>query len=533
MMKSVWTWFNNLDAPNTNQGSTSLCSRARVPVSSYKESFVLVAIFGLILYVMTRPAFNGFFLGEDFITRSLYLASGGNFLHAIFTRFGPFLRPSAVAWSIGTQLILPWDPVVHHWRNFAFSLFNIFLLHRIMLRVTDSRFSRVLGTAFFVVSKVQLTIIGYINCIDNIGTLFYFLATILYLLRYFQENKKRDYVLAVVFFALCTLARDTGVFFISTILTIWFFYVRENRAALMVWKNTAIKILPFIAVVISYLILRLAIVGPPPMGGDSITPAYTIHYDGKWILKGVIVFAGNLFNLSFADISVTGVGDLSTLFTSNISGNQVYKIGLLIIGSLLLIGTIILGIWHRKWTVFSLVWAAALLLPTFLIKNVQIYYIYGPLAGISLFLAMSLDDHGVVWRKALIALWALAIFITGINGYVHNQNVNMLAWRWVANQVSKINDQVFIPNQGSPIRSLTILVSTEQQADFTRYLIDPKLYPSGFHQAMLKALMNPEINELNILVSNSPADLFPPSAVDLVYRLQDKTGLYIPITSID
>ena len=64
---------------------------------------------------------------------------------------------------MGTDLFPPWNPIVHHWRNFFALLFCLWIHYPIMVRVTDWEPARVIGLAFFVLSKVQLMMVGYVN----------------------------------------------------------------------------------------------------------------------------------------------------------------------------------------------------------------------------------------------------------------------------------------------------------------------------------------------------------------------------------
>lgn len=115
--------------------------------------------------------------------------------------------------GVTTQLFLPWDLVVHHWRNFIALLLCLRVLYRIMVQLIDLFAARAVGISLFAISKVQLTIIGLINCIDNIGTLFYSVTAILFLVRYVQGLRQLDYWLTVACFGLAVGSRVANVMF--------------------------------------------------------------------------------------------------------------------------------------------------------------------------------------------------------------------------------------------------------------------------------------------------------------------------------
>jgi len=65
------------------------------------ESLIVVISLRCHRLPMTAPRLDGFFYAKTSSPKIAYLAADENFLKAIFTPFTIFLRPSAVAWSIG------------------------------------------------------------------------------------------------------------------------------------------------------------------------------------------------------------------------------------------------------------------------------------------------------------------------------------------------------------------------------------------------------------------------------------------------
>jgi hypothetical protein len=495
----------------------SMPARSSLPLfqSGWLESLVFVGAGAGLLLAVTWSAFGGQFFGEDFITRSLYLSAGGDVLKAIFTPFGPFFRPAAVAWSMGTQLVLPFDPFVHHLRNFLFLLVIALLLHRILLRLTASPLARGLGLALFLVSGVQLTIVGYINCIDNIGALTYGLAALLFIVRYHQGRQWWNYAGALVFFLFSTFSRDINVMFLCALAVLIAFQAREDGVR---WLRPAlVRLAPFVGIVLLYFAVRGGVVGLPPLGGGAGYSAYTPHFDPVRILHLSLVFIGTLLNLSFGELMGTGQGDLSSLLGLSGPMQAAFRTGFVTLGGLLVLATVVLGLRARPWGLFALAWAGAMLLPTFLIQNQQIYYDFEPLAACALLLAISVD-RAVPCRRWLVRAWLPVLGVVLVNGIAHAGNVSILAWRFSANQDQAIIDQVMIPHRGEKIAALTLIAPDRAKADFLSYLVDPPLSPSGDYQAQLKALMSPEIRYFRAVAE---ADYQPdPNAPQphLIYR---------------
>ena len=508
---------NNIDPAKDAHGQTNLYSHELSPHTRYMETFIVVCVFGLIIFLLSKPAFDSYFYGEDFNWTNQYLAANQNFLKAIFTPMaGAFFRPAPAAWIISTQLVLPWNPIIHHARNFLFILIDLFLIYRIMLRVTASRVSRIIGMTFFSISKVHLVTIGIISAVEIIATLTHFLLTLFFLIRYMQDRKKIDYLLASVFFVLSVFSRDYSIVLTSVVFTLFFFFVYENRTRIHDWKDGAFKLLPFLFIAGGYLLARFIIVGLPPMGGTS---AYSINFSFDRLFEGMKIFMGNLLNLSLSFSYLTGQGDLSTLFTNNEFYNQIYKTGFLVLGCLLFLLTFANGIWQRKWYIFCLVWAVVIIFPTFLIGNIQIYYIYEPVAALAILLSMCVD-YDIFGRRALLVAWSFMLMIIAINGFALNQNVAVYWWRYVADQGEVVNRQIFTPNKELPINSLTIITPSQDYANQIQYLIEP--LHSGQY-ALLKNLMSPQITMFRVMTSKdySKIDGEKRDSADLIYFLEN------------
>jgi hypothetical protein len=480
-----------------------------------RESFGVVGLGAIVLLAVTYSGFGGHFFGEDFITRSLYLSADGDFFKAIFTPFGPFFRPAAVAWSMGTQLVLPFDPYIHHLRNFLFLLVIALLLHRVLLRLTESPQARALAMALFLCSGIHLTIVGYINCIDNIGALTYGLATLLFVLRHHQEGRWWDLAGALLFFLLSTFSRDLNVMFLFALAVLITFQSREAGGQ---WKQRAmLRLLPFVGVVLLYFGVRVGVVGLPPMGDGSNYAAYTPHFDFPRILHLSVTFIGTLLNLSFGQLMGTGQGDLSSTLGLSEALQADYRNGFVALGGALILVTVALGLRARPLGLFALAWAGAMLLPTFLIQNEQIYYDFEPLAACALLLGISLDRK-VPYRRWLVRAWIPVLGVVLMNGIAHAGNVNILVWRFAANEDQAIFDQVMAPHRGQKIMALTLIAQDQTQADLLQYLVDPALSPSGAQQAQLKALMSPEIRYFRVVTqANYRPDPDAPQP-HLVYR---------------
>ncbi|MEW5868249.1 MAG: acyltransferase family protein [Chloroflexota bacterium] len=470
--------------------------------SGIKESLAIVIVTGIFLIIYAQQAFTGFFMGEDFAWYSIYLKASGNPLRAMFTSYGPFFRPAIIGWATLSATLLPWDAALQHFRNFAFTLVNIFLLHQILLLLVRSRAARMLGITLFVLTKIHLTVIGWIGIVDQNYTLLHALGTILFIIRYLQKNKKIDYALALIFFALTISSRDYSFIFALVVITLFLLYQFENQARFENSKSLWLQISPFLALLVVYFIARISVLGLSQISAtQNPNSEYAIQLNPGLIFRNSVVFLGNLFNLSLSQFFPAykgiiqmrmGYGDLSTLFTDSASVNIAYQ-AIVLSGGLILLGiTTYLLIKQRKWALFGLVWGIVMIAPTLVIGINVAYYAYESIAALAILLAVALDQEfrqQMAFRNAWIAL----LLVIGLNGAVHNQHIEVYAWRWVADVAQNINEQIFLPNRYKRIDSLTILTPDQEQADFTRYVIAPQ-----DNQPMLRALLSSKPIDLRI-----------------------------------
>ena len=510
----ILLWWEQFNQQEDIDEPVSLYSPPARPKPAYGETFLVLAVLGSIIYIVNKQAFAGFFLGEDFNITSLYLFKNKDFFGTVFDAiFGVFFRPASMAWLLITQLILPWDPYVHHLRNYFFTLLNLFLIYRILIRVTSSKLARLVGISFFALSKVHLSTIGFIAMFEHIITLTHFLFALLFTIRYLQERKKSDYLLALIFFALSVFSRDFSVVLLAVVFVLFFFYAYEKRGSPGIWKDAFLKFSPYLGIAIVYLAARLWVVGLPTTGSDT---TYAINFDLVNMAKYVLLFAGNILNVSITRswYHTVGQGDLSTLLINNNIINWGYKLGFLLAGSGLLLWTVFQGIRRRGWSSFSLVWAFIIAFPTFLINRPYIHYILEPVAAIAVLLAISLD-YVSPERKKVLRYWLIVLVLIGLNGIGHNQNVSVYAWRWAENALSNVNQQIFLPNKGLPARSLTIVAPDQANAELVSYVIAP------FHHSSIEKLMGAVVSYKAITVEQyALLDQTQLNALDLVYLLK-------------
>ncbi len=478
--------------------------------SDWSETVVLVLVGAIVLWWMTLPAFGAFFIGEDFIYLGQYWSHGDNYWQAVLSPTDTiFFRPVFSAINLLWQFVIPPDPWVHHFRNFVFSVVNLMLLHRVLVRLVQSRWARVVALLLFALSKIHLTNIGYINCFDSINSLMLLLLTVLFFLRYVKERRASDYVLGLLFCFLSIFTKDYGLVVVAVVVVLVAFH-KTTPARLKVEAGWwGLKLAPLLAMVLFYLGLRYAIVGSLP--SSSVDSVYSPQLSLQLVGTKVLAFTSTLGNLSFVNLGATGAGGLGTLlvFVPSRFGLPADSIDVVIYIALiaLLVGTFASGR-RAAWAfLLPLIWVAAYLGPTLLTRNLQMYYMYEPAAGASVLLAVALDRS----NRRLFAAWGLALIVVGANGTISNYTPGY-NWQFAANASNKIYVDVLSRHRGEPLQSITFITDSKPFWQWT--LMANSVGP------MIPAVMNQKALRVNFMshedVLAKPPELSP---TNLVYDI--------------
>jgi uncharacterized membrane protein YtjA (UPF0391 family) len=362
------------------------------PPRPSSESRWLVPAGALLLCVMTCPAFDAYFFGENFTYLKQFHDHGDHFFRALFSATDViFFRPLFFAASLPWHFVLPQDPLAFHLRNFVFSVINLWLFHRLLLRLVSSRAARLTAFFLFALSKVHLTTIGYINIFDSIVMLMLLLATLLFFTRFVQERRRIDYALGLAFAVLSMFTKDHGVVMVAVVMAL----IGIRRS----W--------PLVIAAIAALVLRFAIAGSLPTSNPTYTPRLSFDV----VAAKLAILTSTIGNISFFDNGVTGASATSLWIAIVL---YFCLIALLLI-------TLIAG--RSRALIFPLVWIAVYFTPTLLNRNLQIYYAYEALAGIALLVGLCLDSGAAA---------ASAAGLSREPGARSGRRSTSLQWAWIA-----------------------------------------------------------------------------------------------------
>lgn len=438
------------------------------PKNHNQETAVFVLAASLLMLVMTLPAFKTYFFAENFAYLGLYRAHGNDYWKAVFSPgAGIFVRPFFHAATLPWDFILPTDPWIYHVRNFVFSIINLLLLHRVLLRLVASRWARALALFFFAVSKVHLTTIGYINIYDSLLMLMTLLATILFLLRYIANKRPVDYILTLLFGLFSIFGKDYGFVIIGLgIVAVALYDVtpEEWRSRSRWW---ALRLAPLFLMFIAYLGLRYMIVVTPVMTNEVYSPRLSLQLTGRKFLD----LTSTMGNFSLTDPGVVGNGGLGTWVSSAFPALHLGdRIEVLLYAGLmgLILVTFVIGRRAGWKLLFPAAWVVLYFAPTLLTRNQQIYYYHESLAGMAVLLGMCLDParlgsprgrHAWGGSRPLLKVWTLALVIVCINGMVSNYT-SLYNWQGAAKMVQTMQKPVLEAHRGEHLDAITFVTAS-------------------------------------------------------------------------
>ncbi|MCS7312994.1 MAG: hypothetical protein NZ742_08805 [Acidobacteria bacterium] len=365
----------------------------------------------------------------------------------------------------------------------------------ILGRLGVSRKAHVFSILGFALSKIHLTLIGYIAVYYALIGLFLLLSTLLFFLRFMESRRVLDYVLSVGSFGLLIHVRDSHFVGLGVVATLgWVYGVRFRRelkrdAASVdgpehdAWRRGAtysqwiLYLVPFTLLVIAYGVLRYMVVGPPPPNHPTYTPRLSLK---EIVVKASFLVAAGA-NVSWTDDGAMGAPGLGRWLAFRLSSETVpVAFGDILLGGAWggLCAALIVSALRRgagRSLLFPLSWVVLYFLPTVLTQNRQIYYMQESLAGLAVLLAIGLDHAGPYLRR----LWGGALVVTAVNGLVSNYT-SSYHWQFAARQVERAYQAVRASYTDRPPRSVTL--ATRSKSFWYWALLAGPVLPYVLHQ---------------------------------------------------
>ncbi|HVT45455.1 MAG TPA: hypothetical protein VMT00_13820 [Thermoanaerobaculia bacterium] len=391
--------------------------RPAEPPREWVETAAAAAGGSLLVFLLTRPAFGVHFFSENFQYLGQYLGHDSSFFRALLAPTGGiFFRPVFFAFSLPWSFILPDEPLLWHLRNFLFTGINIVLLHRLLLRLVSWRPARLRAVALFAASKVHLTTIGYLNLFDSIVMLMLLLAALLFHARYLERGRGADYAAAIGFAILSVFSKDFGL--VACLVIAAFVALMLHVRGQWGVRRWGRLVIPLAIIVVAYLAVRASVVEQLPDAGSPYAPRLSLDLSSRKAL----LFASALFNVSLFDDGTAGGPGLAGAL-AGLTGGGRHSVMLAELAMLTLLAGIacwmlVRGRIDSRALAFCAVWIGAYLAPTFLTRNLQIYYGYESIAGAAVLAGLLLDRMRN--RRSLRIATALLVLLVS-NAAVSNR----------------------------------------------------------------------------------------------------------------
>lgn len=352
---------------------------------------------------LARKGITTYFFAEAFVYLGSYRDAGNSFLGALLRPHAYiFFRPSLWAVNLAWNLIAPPDALLYHLRNVAFVVLNALLLHRLLLRLVPDRFGRGVAMAFYAVSKVHLTTIGYVATFSTLLLLFATLAMLLAFCRWLEQRRWTDFAVALFFAAFLVFSKDYGA--VAVLLLPFLAWARGAE----VWRAVRPYAIPLVVVIVAYAGIR-AWVAPAPGRGE-----YEPRVDARVFAKKTLQAATTLANVSlFETEGRTGARGLTRLVWADDSRAGRIAEGVVLLAFL---GFAVAAVSRVRLPllVFCVAWGGLFFAPTLLGRNEQLYYHNDLVCAVAVLLGA-----GAVWRRVTIAVLA----VLALNAEVSQQSM--------------------------------------------------------------------------------------------------------------
>lgn len=431
-------------------GQTSRCAL------SGRGRVLLIIGASLLLLAWNLPAFRSFFIGEDFEALGWYKFYDRDLGVVLLSPMGPAMfRPVAILASLPVYALLPRDPLYFHALNYFLCLVNIILFSAILNRLGVSQTAHVLAVLALVLSKIHLTLIGYIALYGAIiiGTCF-LLCTLFFFLRFIESRRPLDYALSMAFCGLCIFSRDANFLVVGVLAALVWAYGIPAGSRPETYRQWALRLAPPVLGSILYLALRPMVVALPP----ASHPTYGLRFSLREVVAKIYLLISAGANVSFTDDGTTGAPGLGRWLTLHstpagppLAWGDVF-LGLAWVALLVATTIVALRRGAGRILLFPFTWVVLFFAPMSLIGNRQLYYMYLPLLGLILGWALGLDRAG----PGLKRVWGGALMVIAANGIISNYT-SSYHWQFAARQVEQAYRAVRALHPGPELRSITFI----------------------------------------------------------------------------
>ena len=347
---------------------------------NWRQLLILLVMLGIIGATIYWPGMRGKYFADDY--QVVFAPVPSDIFH-FFVHQNPHhnfaYRPLQATFLLLVQKQFGMSTWPIHYAQLGLHVLISWLVFIWMRRVGLSNQASLLGSLFMLVSQVNVSAVAGNDTFSQVSSALFGCGSLWSFYAYCQRSVTKSYLISVSAFALALLAKENSIGYVLPLgLMAWFC---GERCALSVArvKAVAVRLLPFLAILVLYLGLR-SMVGVRATSEDESTYAIGI---GVGNVQNLALFVGAaILPRSTVDMFIAG------------AEARYVTILLFVTEALLFALLVILGLWlcdRRKLPLIVCFFALIVVLPMTLFKHVSELYVYNAMPLLAIPVGVGLD----------------------------------------------------------------------------------------------------------------------------------------------
>jgi len=298
-----------------------------------KNHFLIIGLLFALAFAVYYPTLKYGFVMDDgaVITDNKTVKKGTEAIIQLFKEssvygstgenFGTY-RPLVMAMFAWEYSIAKGSPYLYHFFNvFFYALCCVVVYHTLTKFLRNYHpFIPLIAVVLFIVHPVHTEVVANIKSRDEILSMLFLFASAGNLFTYFEKQKTINYVWSILLFTLALFSKESSVTFLFIIPLMFYFFTEVSV------KNVLLKMWPFFAGLIIYLLARNAVLDPitsnMPIINNALVGAKngiekyaTIAYIMFLYLRNLVATGHLSFDYGYAQVIVQSIKNPIVIIT--------------------------------------------------------------------------------------------------------------------------------------------------------------------------------------------------------------------------
>lgn len=272
-------------APEFDLGRALLVLALLITALAYVNTLRFQFVYDDLPQIVNNPMVHSWDNVPRFFTEHVWAQMG---------QTGNYYRPLFLLWLLVNYSLFGLHPFAWHLVSVALHLIATWLVYRFAWRLMQDRLASAIAALIFGLHPAHIESVAWVSGVTDPLMTIFVLGAILAYLRARAEKSRGWWTLAVVLYALGSLAKETAVLLPLVLLAYdWIFVAKDDRRWI---RATAIRLFPFLLVGIAYMGARyLALQGlqhPEPYRAGALLASapgvlwfYVVHLCWPWGLS--------------------------------------------------------------------------------------------------------------------------------------------------------------------------------------------------------------------------------------------------------